>query len=125
MAARLAAGRNGLLQLIVAVSKKIAGRGDLRDRRVVREHQLGVDVRVLAELVVTHRAQAVAALGALVVVERAVVVQVRIRVVIAEGGVRIGREIVGREVREAAAAFVDEPPQTKESTGFGFRVQAE
>ena len=73
-----AAGRNGLLQLIVRRVEEVAGRGDLRDRRVVGEHQLGVDVRVLARLVVTHRAEAVAALGALVVVERAEVVRVRI-----------------------------------------------
>ena len=76
MVARLFTGRNGLSQLIVSVSKKLPRRGDLRDRLVVVEHQLGVHVGVLAELVVAHRAEAVTALRTLVVVQRAEVVQV-------------------------------------------------
>ena len=68
---------------VVAVDRggveEVAARGDLRDRLVVGEHQLRVDVGVLAELVVTHRAEAVAALRTLVVVQRAEVVQVASR----------------------------------------------
>ena len=69
-------GRSGLPQLIVAGLEEVAGRGNLRDRLVVVEHQLRVDVGALAELVVAHRTEGITALRTLVVVQRAEVVQV-------------------------------------------------
>ena len=67
-------------QRIVAVDRvgleEVAARGDLRDRLVVVVRQLGIHVGVLAELVVTLRAEAVTTLRTLVVVQRAEVVLV-------------------------------------------------
>ena len=101
---------------VVAVDRsrveEVAARGHLRDRLVVVEHELRVHVGVLAELVVTHRAEAVAAFRTLVMVERAEVVQVgargiaeRIRRAERIGGIH-GIDVV-REVRGEDAARVD------------------
>ena len=54
-----------------------AARGDLRNRAHVREHQLRVDVGELCQLVVAHRAEAVARVRTQVVIDRTEVVLVR------------------------------------------------
>ena len=92
---------------VVAVDRvrveEVAARGDLGDRRVVGEHQLRVDVGVLGQLVVTHRAEAVATVRTLVVVRRTEVVEVRAGV---ERTERVAGRRVDRERRQPAVVEV-------------------
>ncbi len=110
-----AAESGGLLgrhERVVAVDlagvEEVAARGDLRDRRVIVEHQLRVDVGVVGQLVVTHCTEGVATVRTLEVVGRAEVVLVEARVVRPEGvaGRRVDRERAARVAALIEVAWV-------------------